>query len=53
MRVKRSAIVITSSIAANNSGPGMIPYKSSKVFVDYLGKGLNYELNEKIDVMSW
>ena len=52
-RVKRSALVITSSIAANNAGPGMIPYKSSKVFVDYLGKGLNYELSEKIDVMSW
>ena len=52
-RGKLSAIVITSSGLGINPVPGVITYSSSKSFVSFLGVGLSYELEGKIDCMSW
>lgn len=52
-RDKRSAIVITSSVAATLVFPCGVPYCMSKTFVTYLAEGLNYELKDKIDVLSY
>ena len=52
-RKQRSAIVISSSIAALRPSPAHLIYACSKTFATYLGKGLNYELKDKIDVLAW
>jgi short-subunit dehydrogenase len=53
LREKRSAILITSSAFGTFVCPGISAYNASKAFVTYLGQGLNFELREKIDVLSY
>lgn len=48
-----SAIVVTSSGLGTNPYPGILTYSCTKVFVDYLARGLNFELKGKIDCLSW
>ena len=52
-RSSRSGIVITSSVAADYPIPGGITYSCAKRYVTDLAIGLNYELKDKIDVMSY
>ena len=52
-RKQRSAIVITSSTSAILSVPGQALYCASKVFEDYLGRGLHYEYKDRLDIMSY
>eukprot|EP00347_Sterkiella_histriomuscorum_P002655 403367310 len=52
-RTQRSAIIITSSGLAGFPASGAITYSASKAFSSFLGQGLNYELKDKIDVMSY
>ena len=33
--------------------PGVLTYSCTKTFVDFLGRGLNYELRDQIDCISW
>ena len=48
-----SAILITSSGLRIIPVPGVITYSASKSLASYLAIGLSYELEGKIDVMSW
>ena len=50
---QKSALIFTSSIAADGPIPGSITYSSSKTFTTYLGEGLYYELLGKVDVLSY
>ena len=52
-RAKRSAIVVTSSALAMYPMSGILPYSMSKSFSSFLAEGLNIELKEKVDVMSF
>ena len=52
-REKRSAIVVTSSVYGATYYPGVTTYSCTKTFADFLGQGLNFELKDKIDSMSW
>ena len=52
-RVSRSAVVITSSTASEAPMPGASLYCASKAFESYLGRALNYELSDKIEVLSF
>ena len=52
-RSKKSGIVIVSSGLGTFPVPGFLTYSCSKSFVNYLGIGLNYELKEKVDVISF
>ena len=46
-------MVITSSGLGGKPSPGFVTYSSSKTFSSFLGQGLNYELKDKIDVLSF
>ncbi len=48
-----SAIVVTSSGLSISPFPGILTYSCTKIFVDYLARGLSFELKEKIDCLSW
>jgi len=52
-REQRSAIGITASVAADYPIPGSISYSAAKRFVTDLAVGLNYELKDQIDVISY
>ena len=52
-REKRSAVVITGSTLGVRPVPGAIVYSSTKSFANFLAQGLNYELKDKIDVLSF
>lgn len=52
-RDKRSALIVTSSLAAIRPVPLSVAYCASKVFADYLAKGMALEMGHKIDVMSF
>jgi 17beta-estradiol 17-dehydrogenase / very-long-chain 3-oxoacyl-CoA reductase len=52
-RKQRSGIIITSSGVGSFPAAGMITYSASKAFASFLGQGLNYELKDSIDVMSF
>ena len=52
-RPKRSAMIVTSSLASIRPFPGMLTYSACKRFVSHLAQGLNFELAEKVDVMSY
>lgn len=52
-RKKLGAIVVTCSGLGRYPVPGVITYSSSKTFASFLGVGLSYELEGKIDCMSW
>jgi short-subunit dehydrogenase len=48
-----SAIVVTASGLGTNPYPGILTYSCTKVFADFLARGLNFELKGKIDCLSW
>ena len=52
-RDKLSALVITSSVLAVKPIGGALTYACTKTFADFLGQGLNYELQGKVDCLSW
>ena len=52
-RGKRSAIVVTSSIAALQPLAGRVVYCAVKSLVTYLSNALFYEVGDKIDVLSY
>lgn len=52
-REKRGAIVITSSGLGSVPVPGILAYSAAKSFSSFLGEGLNVELKDKIDVLSF
>lgn len=52
-REKRSAMIFVASMAARGPLPGLLTYCCSKTFTSFLGQGLNYELKDKIDCLSW
>ena len=52
-RKQRGAIVITSSGLAAFPAAGSLAYSASKAFASYFGQGLNYEIKDKIDVLSF
>jgi len=52
-RKTRSGIVITSSSASVLPLPAMALYSATKVYEKYLAEALNFELKEKVDVISY
>ena len=46
-------MIITSSGLGAFAAPGFISYSASKAFASFLGMGLNYELKDKMDVMTF
>jgi len=52
-RKKLSAIVITASGLALKPFGGVLAYSCTKTFVNFLGQGLSYELEGKVDCLSW
>ena len=52
-RNKRSAIMITTSMAAHRPLAGVTTYCATKSMASFLAQGLSYELEGKIDCMSW
>ena len=53
IREKRSAIVVTSSGMGSAPISGILPYSMSKTFSSFLAEGLNIELKNKVDVLSF
>jgi short-subunit dehydrogenase len=53
VRSKRSGILIVSSGLGTAPVSGIITYSAAKAFSRFLGQGLNYELKDKIDVISF
>ena len=49
----RSGIVVTSSGMGKTIMPGFTTYCASKSFATFMAEGLNYELKDHIDVMSY
>mmetsp|Transcript_36181 Transcript_36181/g.49022 ORF Transcript_36181/g.49022 Transcript_36181/m.49022 type:complete len:154 (+) Transcript_36181:546-1007(+) len=52
-RDTKSAIVVTSSTGSVSPVAGYLSYSASKSFANYLGRGLHWELKDKVDVLSW
>jgi short-subunit dehydrogenase len=53
-RSKKSAIVVTSSIFGQRpTGGACIVYSATKSLARFLAIGLSYELDGKVDVLSW
>ena len=52
-RKKLSAIVITASVLASRPVAGIVDYCCPKTFVDFLARGLSFELKDRIDCLSW
>lgn len=52
-RAKRSGMVITSSGLGSIPVSGTITYSAAKSFASFIGRGLNYELQDKIDVLVY
>ena len=50
---KKSAIIFTSSVFADNISPGVAMYSASKVFNTYMAEALNFEWKDKVDVLSY
>ena len=48
-----SAIVVVSSDLGASPTPGILTYSCTKTFSDFLARGLNYELKDRIDCLSW
>ena len=48
-----SAIVVTSSVLGTKPVAGLVSYCSTKSFVDFLARGLSYELEGQVDCLSW
>lgn len=52
-RGKLAALVITSSGLGSVPVAGILDYSCTKTFVDFLAQGLSYELEGKVDCLSW
>ena len=52
-RDKLSALVITSSGLGAQPVAGILDYSCTKTFVDFLAQGLSFELEGKVDCLSW
>jgi len=52
-RKEKSAIVVTSSGLGSRPIAGCVTYSAAKACSSFLAQALNYELQNKIDVMSW
>ena len=52
-RPKRSGMLVTSSMAYARPSPGIACYSAVKKFATHMAQGLNLELAEKVDVMSY
>lgn len=50
---QKSAMVVTSSIGANNSSAGFIAYSASKSFETFVGEACHYEFEDTMDVISY
>ena len=49
----KSALIVVSSGLGSKPIPGFLGYSATKSLVSYLAEGLNYELEGKVDVMSY
>ena len=49
----KGAIVATTSVAAKRVCAGFVPYSACKSFVSHFFEGISFELQGKIDVMSY
>ena len=52
-RGKLSALVVTSSGLGAAPFAGILDYSCSKSFVNFLAQGLSFELEGKVDCLSW
>ena len=52
-RDKRSAVLITSSAAANMVFAGAQTYSATKAMVSNFGQSIHYELKANVDVTVW
>ena len=52
-RKKKTGIIFISSHLGLKPYPGHLTYSASKSYVNFLSQGLNYELKEKVDVLSY
>ena len=52
-RNKRSAIIVTSSLAAMRPLPMAVGYSAQKAFVTYIARGMALEMGDRIDVLSF
>jgi short-subunit dehydrogenase len=50
---QKAALVFVGSAAAGFPFPGVITYSATKSFTTYLAEGLNFELEGKVDVLSY
>jgi short-subunit dehydrogenase len=50
---KKSAIVVISSVASIKPISGATTYCATKTFATYVAEGLNFEVRDKIDVISY
>lgn len=50
---KKSGMIFTSSILGRTPTPGYTVYSAGKAFDDFMARGLNVELDGKVDVMSY
>lgn len=46
-------MIITSSIGGLKPFPGALTYSAAKAFDDFMGRGLNIELGDTVDVLSF
>jgi short-subunit dehydrogenase len=52
-RDKKSGLIVVSSGLGHKPVSGTITYSASKSFASFIAEGLNYELEGKVDVMSY
>ena len=45
--------MIVASVLGTKPTAGILDYSCTKTFVDFLGRGLSFELEGKVDCMSW
>ena len=52
-RPKRSAMIVTSSVADTIACPCLATYSATKAFASYIAQGLSFELRDQIDVFAY
>ena len=50
---EKAAMVFVSSAASMMSSPGNLIYSAAKIFTSYIGEGLYYEFEGKVDVINY
>ena len=50
---EKAAMVFVSSAASMMASPGNLIYSAAKIFTSYLGEGLYYEFEGKVDVLNY